>query len=103
MVILNLISGALLSFLSLGIIWTGVNQWIQAIVTVTFFILSYFTFKPSKTPMYSILIGAGPLGSLLTQFRDKNDSHLLGITIAGSWVLATLLGGWLASKKTSEK
>jgi hypothetical protein len=49
------------------------------------------------------MTGAGPLAALLTLFRDKNDSHIIGTSIALSWLFAVLAGSWLASKKKNNK
>ncbi|MBY0515387.1 MAG: hypothetical protein K2P81_00660 [Bacteriovoracaceae bacterium] len=92
-------TGALLSFLNLGILWTGVNQWIQSTVALAFFLVSYYVTKNKKSQSFYMLLGSAPLYLLLVQFRDKNGSHLLGITIIASSTLALLLGKWLGHRK----
>lgn len=92
-------TGALLSFLNLGILWAGVNQWLQSLVALAFLVVSYFVTKSKKGLSLYMLIGAAPLYGLLVQFRDQNGSHLLGITISASSVVALLIGLWLGQRK----
>ena len=88
--LIGLAAGFGLSFLSLGILWTGVNQWIQTVVTIGFFGVSYFIAGKSKNAVSTLLLGAVPVGGMLLLFRDKNDSHLLSIMIVSSWFVAAL-------------
>jgi hypothetical protein len=103
MPLLNIFLGGALSFLGFGLFFAGLNPWIQIVVAITFLTASYITFKPSKLPTYALMAGAGPLAALLTLFRDKNDSHFIGTSIALSWLFAVLAGSWLASKKKNNK
>ncbi len=93
-------TGALLSFLNLGILWAGVNQWIQSTVALAFFLVSYYVTKNKKSQSFYMLLGTAPLYALLVQFRDQNGSHLLGITIIASSALALLLGMWLGHRRS---
>ncbi len=43
-------AAALLSFLSMGIFWTGVNPWIQSPVSVLFVCLAYVAAKKTRRP-----------------------------------------------------
>lgn len=97
--LLLVFAGALLSFLNFGILWAGVNQWLQSLVAFAFFLVSYFVTKSKKGQSLYMLLGTAPLYGLLVQFRDQNDSHLLGITISASSVVALLLGLWLGQRK----
>jgi hypothetical protein len=93
--ILAILLGGVLSFLSIGLIWTGINQWSQAVITLLFFGLSFFASKKTQFDprvLGAILIGAAPLGGIVTLFRDKNNSHLLGFAIVASWIIASYLG-----------
>lgn len=95
---LAVFSGFALSFASFGIFWTGVNQWLQTAPALIFFIFSYFLSKKIPNAFTYLLLGATPLGGILMMFRDKNDSHALGISIVASWVAASFLAFLLATK-----
>lgn len=95
-----MLAGAL-SFLSIGVLWAGVNQWLQLVVTFLFFGLSFFSARNQQNAsatIIPILCGASPIGAILTMFRDKEGSHLLGISIVCSWAIATLAGAWVSSR-----
>ena len=44
------------------------------------------------------LVGAAPIGMLLLQFRDKNDSHLMPILVVAVWVTAILAGSYFGAR-----
>lgn len=96
---LGILLGFTLSFLSFGILWTGINQWAQSVVTILFFILCYLLSRRVKNAMLGMMIGAAPAGGIIMLFRDKNDSHLLGVSIVASWVAAAGLATYLNRRK----
>lgn len=87
-----------LSFISLGILWAGVDQWLQAVITLLFFISGYFLSR-YKNAVNGILLGAVPIGGMLLLFRNKEGSHLLGMTIVISWFVALLIAARIRSAK----
>lgn len=102
--LIGIIIGFALSFLSFGILWSGINQWAQAAPPLLFFIAGYFLAKKSVNALLHLYIGAAPLAGILVMFRDKEGSHALGIAIVLSWAIAAALGVKLSGKyKTSKK
>lgn len=90
-----LIGGFLLSFLGYGLLWSGIAWHFQLIMLLPFLLLSYAVFRWSKGSTGScafILIGAAPLGILISQFRDTNGSHLMPILVVFSWIIGMLAG-----------
>lgn len=93
--LIALVGGFLLSFLGFGLLWSGISWHIQLIMVLPFFLLSYGLYRWSHNAIIScifILIGAAPLGLLITRFRDTNDSHLLPILIVSDWIIGILAG-----------
>ena len=94
-----LIGGFLLSFMGFGLLWSGMLWHIQLIMVLPFALLSYVVTRWSKGKIglcIFIFVGAAPLGILITQFRDNNDSHLMPILIVMGWLLGVILGYFLA-------
>ncbi len=94
-ILVALIGGFLLSFLGYGLLWSGIAWHFQLIMLLPFLLLSYAVFLWSKGSTAScafILIGAAPLGILISQFRDTNGSHLMPILVVFSWVIGILSG-----------
>lgn len=94
-----LIGGFLLSFLGFGLLWSGMLWHVQLIMVLPFALLSYVVTRWSKGKIglcIFIFVGAAPLGILITQFRDNNDSHLMPILIVMGWLLGVILGYFLA-------
>ena len=90
-----LIGGFLLSFLGFGLLWSGIAWHVQLIMILPFLLLSYGVFRWSKGSTGScafILIGAAPLGILISQFRDTNGSHLMPVLVVFSWIIGILAG-----------
>lgn len=103
-ILLALAGGFLLSFLGFGLLWSGISWHMQLIMTLPFFLLSYGLYRWSNNATLScvfILVGAAPLGLLITRFRDTNDSHLLPILIVSSWVIGIFAGFYFG--KLSQK
>lgn len=94
-ILVALIGGFLLSFLGYGLLWSGITWHFQLIMLLPFLLLSYAVFlwsKGSTGPFAFILIGAAPLGILISQFRDTNGSHLMPILVVFSWIIGILAG-----------
>ena len=94
-ILVALIGGFLLSFLGYGLLWSGIAWHFQLIMLLPFLLLSYAVFRWSKGSTGScafILIGAAPLGILISQFRDTNGSHLMPILVVFSWIIGILAG-----------
>ncbi|PTQ80038.1 lysophosphatidic acid receptor [Nitrosomonas ureae] len=93
-----LVSGFLLSFISFGLLWSGISWHIQLIMTLPFLLLSCAVYRWSKGALGScafIVVGAAPMGVLISQFRDTNDSHLMPVLVVLSWILGVLAGCYL--------
>lgn len=104
--LLAVVAGFLLSFLGFGLLWIGLNPYIQECFSLAFFLLSFSLarfVKDADFAPYAPLIGIAPLGSLILQFRDKNDSHLVPILLVAGWVIGIIagarLGFYFAKKK----
>ena len=94
-ILVALIGGFLLSFLGYVLLWSGIAWHFQLIMLLPFLLLSYAVFRWSKGSTGScafILIGAAPLGLLISQFRDTNGSHLMPILVVFSWIIGILAG-----------
>lgn len=94
-----LIGGFLLSFIGFGVLWSGISWHYQLIMFLPFLLLSFVLTRWGKRALDScffILCGAAPLGILITQFRDNNDSHLLPILMVSSWLIGIISGYFLA-------
>ena len=106
-ILLALVGGFLLSFLGFGLLWSGITWHMQLIMVLPFFLLSYGLYRWSNNATIScifIIIGAAPLGLLITRFRDTNDSHLLPILIVTGWLIGIFAGYYWGklSQKSSE-
>lgn len=84
-----------LSFLAFGLLWIGVPWHVQFLMALPFLIAGYFVRRFGGVT-HPVLVGLLPLGALIVQFRDKNDSHAMPLAMVSAWVLATLLGSFLA-------
>jgi hypothetical protein len=94
-ILFALAGGFLLSFLGFGLLWSGIPWHFQLIMSVPFLLLSYAVFRWSKGNIgfcAFALIGAAPLGMLMTQLRDTNGSHLMPILVVASWLLGLTAG-----------
>lgn len=97
-ILFALAGGFLLSFLGFGLLWSGIPWHFQLIMAVPFLLLSYAVFRWSKGNIgfcAFVVIGAAPLGMLMTQFRDTNGSHLMPILVMVSWLLGLTAGCYL--------
>ena len=101
--VLAVAGGAVLSFLAFGVLWVGTAWHLQVLMAIPFFLLTWLLVRgapdAANNLLAFVLCGAGPLGLLMTKFRDKNDSHLFPILIVCSWVAGAALGWFLAKKK----
>ena len=102
------VGGFGLSFVGLGVLWAGAGWMYQLLMFIPFLLLAFVITRTGDAGdrVFSlVLLGAAPIGWLLTRFRDKNDSHLMSILIVAGWVAGTLAGHALASmrgRRTSE-
>ncbi|MGZ3649862.1 MAG: hypothetical protein ACXVB9_01780 [Bdellovibrionota bacterium] len=98
----GILGGFALSFLGIGVMWIGLPPLAQFGMAALFcgaaFLLSRFA-KQGSFALTTLLIGATPLGAILVQFRDKNDSHLLSILLVCGWMAGAAAGAWLGSPK----
>ena len=97
-ILFALAGGFLLSFLGFGLLWSGIPWHFQLIMAAPFLLLSYVVFRWSKGNIgfcAFALIGAAPLGMLMTQFRDTNGSHLMPVLVVVSWLLGSIAGCYL--------
>lgn len=97
-VLLALIGGFLLSFIGFGVLWSGILWHYQLMMFLPFLLLSFVLTRWSKGRLDScilIICGAAPLGALMTQFRDSNDSHLMPILVVVSWLIGIISGYFL--------
>lgn len=100
---LALAGGFGLSFLALGLLWIGTPWPFQALMGVPFFVLTWLLARgapgSANQLLTFVLTGAAPLGLLITQFRDKNDSHLNSVLIVVCWFAGAALGRYLVRKR----
>ncbi|MER2511099.1 lysophosphatidic acid receptor [Nitrosomonas ureae] len=90
-----LVSGFLLSFIGFGLLWSGISWHTQLIMALPFLLLSRAVYRWSKGALgicAFIVVGAAPLGVLISRFRDTNDSHLMPVLVVLSWILGVLAG-----------
>ncbi len=90
-------AGLGLSFLALGLLWIGTPWHVQFLMTAPFVLAGYVTkhFGGSTIP---VLAGLFPLGAVVVQFREKNESHAISIALVSAWVVATVGGAFLAQR-----
>lgn len=98
-----LIGGFVLSFVGFGVLWAGTPWPYQFLMAFPFLLLSFGLARFNSRGPWLILAGATPVGSLLVQFRDKEDSHLLPILLVGSWVVGTLIGRYLGRRYSTKQ
>ncbi len=104
-VLCALVNGFLLSFLGFGLLWSGISWYMQLVMALPFLLLSYAVYRWSKGVLgicVFILLGAAPLGVLITRFRDTNDSHLMPTLVVLSWVLGMLAGCYLGYLRSTQ-
>jgi hypothetical protein len=97
-VLLALIGGFLLSFIGFGALWSGISWNYQLLMFLPFLLLSFALTRWNKGRLDScilIISGAAPLGTLIAQFRDNNDSHLMPILVVLSWLIGIISGYFL--------
>ena len=97
--LLALAGGFLLSFVGFGVLWSGIPWHYQLIMFFPFLLLSFAISRWNKGTVGGcifILCGAAPLGILITQFKDSNDSHLMPILIVLGWLIGITSGYFLA-------
>jgi hypothetical protein len=54
--------------------------------------------KPPDKAFMGVIYGAAPLGLLITQFGDSQDSHLMPVLIVCAWLAGIVAGHTLAAK-----
>lgn len=97
-ILLALIGGFLLSFLGFGLLWSGIAWHFQLLMCFPFLLLAWVISHWNRAAVEScasIVLGAAPLGILITQFRDNNDSHLMPVLIVVSWLIGIAAGYFL--------
>jgi hypothetical protein len=100
--VLALVGGFGLSFLALGVLWIGVGWMYQLLMTIPFLLLAFAITRSGDAGdrlSWLIVLGAAPIGWLLTLFRDKNDSHLMSLLVVCAWLAGTLAGMALGAKR----
>jgi len=98
-VLLALVGGFLLSFLGFGLLWSGIPWHFQLLMFFPFLLLAWAISRWNDGTVdgcISILLGAAPLGILITRFRDNNDSHLMPVLMVVSWLIGVAAGYFLA-------
>ncbi len=97
----GLCAGVGLSFFAFGLLWVGAAWPWQFLMAAPFALAGYLAqrFGGSALP---VLAGLFPLGALVVQARDKNDSHAMSIALVAAWVLGTLLGAYLARRRSGQ-
>lgn len=101
MLVMCMAAGAGLSFLGVGMMWVG-QPWCGVYLSALFAALVFACGRcpgvRSRDAMLFAGTGALPLGMLLCQFRDANDSHLMSVAFVGGWYAAMLLGAAAARR-----
>ena len=92
-----LIGGFVMSFVGLGILWAGVPWHYQYLMGFLFFLLALAIARFGTRAMF-ILVGAAPIGMLLLQFRDKDNSHLMPFLVVAMWVIGALVGSYFGAR-----
>ena len=94
--------GFALSFVGLGVLWVGAPWPYQALLFVPFLLLAFAitsTGSAGDRLFVLIIVGAAPLGSLITMFRDKNDSHVMSVLVVCAWLAGIVSGHQLAAAR----
>jgi hypothetical protein len=94
----GLSAGFGLSFLAFGLLWSGAPWTYQFLIAVPFTLAGYLIRRSGHTA-YPVLAGMLPVGALIVQVRDKNDSHAMPIALVCAWILAVLGGIYLAQRR----
>lgn len=95
--LLGLVAAFAFSFLGFGLLWIGLPFPVQCGLSIPFAALAVVLARQLQngtSAAAAIFVGAGPIGSMITLFRDKNDSHLLPILVVVSWAMGAALGIW---------
>lgn len=98
-ILLALIGGFFLSFLSFGLLWSGIPWHFQLLMIFPFLLLAWVVSRWNQGAIDGcvyIVLSAAPLGILITQFRDNNDSHLMPILIVVGWLMGITAGYFVA-------
>lgn len=99
LVIAALLGGFILSFVGSGMLWVGAPWPYQLLMLFPFMLLA-FAIKRFGGTALPMLIGAIPIGTILVQGRDKDNSHLMPVLVVSAWVLGILLGHYLGGRFT---
>lgn len=95
-----LAGGFILSFVALGALWIGTPWHYQALMLFPFLALSFAMARAGGANgnglLLLVIVGALPIGALVSLFRDKDGSHLMPILMVGAWVAGAWLGRYLA-------
>jgi hypothetical protein len=101
--VLALVGGFALSFLGLGVLWIGTPWPYQALMLFPFLWLAFAITRAGSAGdrvFVLILVGAAPIGGVMTMFRDRNGSHLGSILVVCAWLAGVLAGQQLAARRT---
>lgn len=97
LIVAALLGGFILSFLGLGVLWAGAPWPYQMLMFFPFLLLALAVRRFGGSGLY-VLIGAIPVASMLVQFRDKDNSHLMPVLVVIAWGLGTLLGHYFGGR-----
>ena len=93
-----LIGGFLLSFLGFGILLSGISWIVQTVMFLPFMLFSFVLYRWGNGSLVicaCILLSIIPLGTLVTQLRDTNGSHLMPTLLVVTWIIGILAGCFL--------
>ncbi len=98
-ILFALVGGFLLSFIGFGLLWSGIHWHFQMLMFFPFLLLTWIASRWNQGMIdgcICILCGSAPLGTLIIQFQDTNDSHLMPILIVLCWLIGIVSGYFLA-------
>ena len=99
--VIALVAGFALSFLGVGLLWIAMAWTVQALMLVPFAVLTFGLARWSghaRQVAGMVVLGMLPLGALLTQFRNREGSHLAPTVVVLAWVAGVALGAWLGRR-----
>lgn len=92
-----LVGGFALSFVGFGVLWAGAPWHYQLLMFFPFLLLAFAITRFGGNTLL-VLLGAMPVGALLLQFRDKDNSHVMSFVVVGAWVAGTLIGHYVGGR-----
>jgi len=96
------IGGFALSFVGLGVLWIGVSWTYQLLMFIPFLLLAFVIARTGDAGdglFALVIVGAAPIGWLITKFRDRNDSHLTSILVVCAWLAGAVAGAALGDRR----